>query len=96
MTTPSTLIHTLAMMSFLPAAFAAEGRTPLTDAVAVWHMADSHDSAGANSVLKVEGQVKLGIELEGANREASLARGGDGKVAELAGGWLNPGLGAGG
>ena len=74
----------------------AAAQSPWSDAVAVWHMADPHDSAGADSVLKVEGQVKLGVELQGADREASLARGGDGKVAELAGGWLNPGLGAGG
>ena len=90
------LIAALSLLTSLLVASAANGQPPFADAVAVWHMADVHDSAGANSVLKVEDQVKLGIELQGAEREASLARGGDGKVAELAGGWLNPGLGAGG
>ncbi|MCX6872777.1 MAG: GH32 C-terminal domain-containing protein [Verrucomicrobia bacterium] len=92
----SFVIATLAMLSCLPVVSTADGQTPFANAVAVWHMADSHDSSGADSVLKIEGQVKLGIELQGAEREASLARGGDGKVAELAGGWLIPGLGAGG
>ncbi|MCX6877375.1 MAG: GH32 C-terminal domain-containing protein [Verrucomicrobia bacterium] len=90
------LIAALTWLTSLLVASAANGQPPFADAVAVWHMAEAHDSAGANSVLKVADQVKLGIELQGAEREASLIRGGDGKVAELTGGWLNPGLGAGG
>lgn len=38
--------------------------------------------------LKASGAVKTGVALEGAEREASLARGGDGMVAEFSGGRL--------
>lgn len=55
-----------------------------TDAVAVWHMADK-------SGLTVHGAVELGVPLEGAEREASLARGGDGCVASFSDGWLSVG-----
>ena len=48
----------------------------------VWHMADS---AG----LKPHGEVKWGTPLEGPDRQASLARGGDGKAVRIeAGGYL--------
>src|SRR5262249_19954773 len=63
-------------------------------AVAVWHMADLKDSAGKDSKLTLSGEVKLGVELAGAEKAASLKRGGDGKVAELQGGWLDAGQGA--
>lgn len=72
---------------------AAETR-PLADAIAVWQMADSHDSAGKNSSLTSHGDVRLGVALTGAEREASLRRGGDGMVAEFRGGWLSAGQGA--
>jgi hypothetical protein len=58
--------------------------SPFDDAVAVWHM------AGADG-LAVHGDVALGIPLEGAERDASLARGGDGRVAQVNGGWLTVG-----
>ena len=68
------------------------------DAVAVWHMADLNDSAGKNSRLTIQDyyqdKAKCGIELQGAEREASLRRGGDGYVAWLDGGWLDAGQGA--
>ncbi len=40
------------------------------------------------SGLKPSGAVRTGVALTGAERGASLARGGDGMVAEFAGGWL--------
>lgn len=62
---------------------------PFTDAVAVWHMADLKDSARAGSDLTPNGDVSAGIELSGAERNASLARGGDGRVARFASGYLD-------
>ena len=56
------------------------------DTVAVWHFSDARDSA-----LAIRGDVKLGVELTGAERAASLARGGDGKVAKFNGGYLEIG-----
>jgi len=75
------------------AASAAE-RSPFADAVAVWHMASKDDSAGKNSRLTVHGAARLGVALEGAQRAASLERGGDGQVAELEDGFLTAGQGA--
>jgi len=69
---------------------------PWSDAVVVWHMADTSDSSGPDSGLTVQGEVALGVPLEGADAAASRARGGDGKVAEFRGGWLLAGHGAGG
>lgn len=63
------------------------GRILFTDAVAVWHMADLSDTAG-NMALTVHGDVKLGIELNGSERDASIKRGGDGYYAEFNGGYL--------
>lgn len=51
------------------------------DAVAVWHMADADG-------VTVHGDAALGIALDGAERDASLARGGDGRVARVNGGWI--------
>ncbi len=67
---------------------------PFDDAVAVWHFADLHDSAGADSALTSGGTATVGLELTGAEREASLARGGDGRVARCDGGWFAAGQGA--
>ena len=69
---------------------------PFTDVVAVWHMSDAHDSAGPDSVLSRSGEVTFGVELAGQEREESLRRGGDGKVAEFRGGWLSAGQGTNG
>jgi sucrose-6-phosphate hydrolase SacC (GH32 family) len=63
-------------------------------AVAVWHMGEAKDSAGKSGPLAIEGNVKLGVELAGAERTASLRRGGDGRVAQFQGGWLVAGNGA--
>jgi sucrose-6-phosphate hydrolase SacC (GH32 family) len=70
--------------------------SPLDDAVAVWHMADEKDPAGKSGALQIHGRVKLGVELTGTEREASLRRGGDGQVGLFEGGWLVAGTDANG
>ncbi len=88
---------------FLPAAttalccagtFAQPPATPFANTVAPWYMGDSKDAAGANSELKPAVDVSLGVELAGDDLAASLKRGGDGKVAEFRGGYLDAGQGA--
>jgi len=61
---------------------------PLEDAVAVWHMADQRGQAEMPADLTVRGNVQLGTDLDEPAREASLRRGGDGRVAEFGGGYL--------
>ncbi len=56
---------------------------PLAAADAVWEMGPQ-----AGKTLVVQGDVETGIKLTGDEREASLARGGDGIVAEFRGGSL--------
>ena len=78
---------------------AATGRptaagSPWDDATAVWHMADTRDSAGAESNLTPQGDVKLNASLSDEEQAASKKRGGDGKAAEFKGGWLSAGQGA--
>ncbi len=51
------------------------------EAVAVWHMAEPEG-------LTIHGDVKLGFALDGAERAASLLRGGDGRAACFNGGWI--------
>jgi len=70
-----------------------EAQRLFSTAIATWHMADERDSAGRNSPLTPRGQVRFGVELTGDEQPASLARGGDGKVAQLDGGWLDAGQG---
>jgi beta-fructofuranosidase len=67
----------------------------LSSAIAVWHLGDAKDSAGGGGSLKVHEPVKLGVDLAGLERDASRVRGGDGKVAQLEGGWLAAGPGEG-
>ncbi|MCY2925130.1 MAG: hypothetical protein NT031_06765 [Planctomycetota bacterium] len=55
---------------------------PFDDAVAMWHMASSDG-------LTIHGDAEMGVALDGADREASLARGGDGRAAKLTGGWIS-------
>jgi hypothetical protein len=80
-------------MIVLPAGSAtgAAGKSPFGDAIAVWHMRDARDAGGKNSALTVKGDVKLGVELKGAERRSSLETGGDGRAAELRGGYLTAG-----
>lgn len=95
----------LAMVANRPRAWAGTGpetkppklgrvdaRQVLTTAVAAWHFADLR-SADGESPLAAKDNVKLGVELQGAERAASLAHGGDGRVAELDGGWFDAGQG---
>ncbi len=65
--------------------FAADA--PLSDAVAVWHF-DRQEAAAQAYPLQVHGAVTLGVPLEGVERADSLRRGGNGKVARFAGGYL--------
>jgi len=69
---------------------------PFDDAVAVWHMKDGLDSGRSGSQLTPVGDAELGVPLDGAQREESLSRGGDGYVARFSGGYLSAGQGAGG
>ncbi|MBM4153417.1 MAG: hypothetical protein FJ221_00085 [Lentisphaerae bacterium] len=75
-----------AWAALLPAFVAAVSATepsPLASAAGRWDMA-----ATGPGLAMVGGTVELGVALEGAEREASLARGGDGRVARFAGGRL--------
>ncbi len=61
---------------------------PFRDATRAWHMSDGANAAGAKGNLQARGEIRWGVPLDGAEREASLARGGDGKVARFDGGHL--------
>ena len=91
---PTRLILTALTLVATGASTSLAADFPFGDAIAVWHMADLNDAAGKNSQLSVKGNVKCGHQLEGAEREASLRRGGDGYVAQFDGGWLDAGQGA--
>ncbi|MEN6663601.1 MAG: LamG-like jellyroll fold domain-containing protein [Phycisphaerae bacterium] len=61
---------------------------PFQDASHLWHMNDDRPAAGGLS-LEPHGEVELGVELSGAERADSLARGGDGRAARIRGGRLS-------
>ena len=61
---------------------------PFHDAVALWHMADSNNSADRNVRLVSGGDVRLGVKLEGVAADASRRRGGDARAAQCDTGWL--------
>ena len=63
-------------------------KTPFDDAVAVWHMGDAEGTGGCDAKLTPVGHVTVGVELAGAEKDASLRRGGDGRVAVFDGGHL--------
>lgn len=71
-----------------PAGFTAE--TPLGDAAAVWHFGEAADAQQRHPLI-VRGAVQLGVALARDERAASLARGGDGTVAQFDGGHLEVG-----
>jgi len=79
----------------LVAVAAARAQTPstpspreiLAGATAAWHM-------GGEAELKSIGNVQTGVALSGADRNASLARSGDGVVGRFDGGHLDAGQGA--
>jgi len=60
----------------------------MEDAAVVWNMADANAQAADNVRLTIKGDVRLGVPLEGSGRDASLRRGGDGRVAQFDGGYL--------
>lgn len=68
---------------------------PFGDAVAVWHFADLADACAPHGTLEPTGAVEAGVALTGEERDASLARGGDGLAARFEGGYLSAGQGAG-
>ena len=63
------------------------GPTPFAGATAVWHLGDRRPSRGAGELL-VHGSVTLDAELPPADADASRRRGGDGRAARFAGGYL--------
>ncbi len=73
----------------LPLALLAAGLAvaadPFGDAVAVWKF------DGTDKTLTARGAVQLGVELAGDERAVSLVRGGDGRVAQFNGGYLEIG-----
>jgi hypothetical protein len=69
-------------------ALAGSSQNAFADAIAVWHMGEADERAAAQAGIQIHGNVKLGVPLHGVEREASLRRGGDGKVAEFHGGYL--------
>ena len=87
-------IYLILCVALCATAAAAAQRSPFHDAVAAWHMGGLTDSAGQGSRLVASGSVEVGVALAGAEREASLERGGDGRVARFRGGWLSAGQGA--
>lgn len=67
---------------------AAEPPSAFRDAVALWQMQDLNGAGAAASHLSITGDVEVGVQLDGADLQASLARGGDGLVARFRGGYL--------
>jgi beta-fructofuranosidase len=62
--------------------------TLLEDATAVWHMSRADSVLAGPLQVSVHGNIQLGVELNDSEHEASLIRGGDGKVANFEGGYL--------
>ena len=58
--------------------------SPWADACAVWHLGETQPG----EAVAVRGNARVGVVLTGAERDASLRRGGDGQVADLDGGYL--------
>lgn len=79
----------------LAAPAAVDPREVFKDAVAAWHFGDLA-SADGGSPLAAKGGARAGLDLTGEERAASLARGGDGRVAEIDGGFFDAGQGGGG
>ena len=64
--------------------------TLFDNAFMVWHMADTHNSSGMHTPLTINGDIKFGVKLEGAELDASIKRRGDGYVALFDGkSWLS-------
>lgn len=93
-----------AFAALAPAFAAADGPapersappSPFADAVAAWGF-DGPAAAPRSPRLEPHGGARLGVPLEGTEREESIRHGGDGRVADFAdGGWLDAGQGAAG
>lgn len=78
-------------LAFSLTAHAVEPKDIIKDAVVVWHLDGLAASNGIT--MKADGAVKVGVELKGKERDESLARGGDGKVAVFEGGVLTEVIG---
>lgn len=82
------------LTTFLVFAFATTaanaGENVFQDAVAVWNFSETENGTQTYP-LSIHGAVTLGKALGGEERAASLARGGDGKVAVFDGGYLEIG-----
>lgn len=97
---PSSFARLRGLVPALLLAFAAGSAhaNPVTpeavfrDATAAWHLADLQ-SIDQQSPFTLRGDVTLGVLLAGADREASLARGGDGRAARFDRGFLDAGQG---
>ncbi|MCX6360182.1 MAG: hypothetical protein NT029_10260, partial [Armatimonadetes bacterium] len=73
------------------AGVAAAAGSPLSDADAVWRFGEGDTGPRARYPLTVHGAVTPGVPLDGEERRASLARGGDGTAARFDGGYLEIG-----
>ncbi len=80
-----------ALTLVLAAARVSLAASPFDDAAVAWHMSDvqAQGSLAPSSALRAEGAARLGVALQGEDRQASLRRGGDGRAAQLDGGWLS-------
>jgi len=67
-----------------------DANSPFADALAVWHMANLHDSSARCTPLTIHGSVTVGDQLAAAEADASIRRGGDGHTALFDGkSWLS-------
>ena len=82
----------ICVMAFWP--LNAFSQTPLSDAVAVWHMKDTADSTGHGNALTISGTPEF-VPLSTKDAAESRLRGGNGIAAKLsAGGYFSAGQGA--
>ncbi len=82
--------HITAFLSILAALAANAADAVFEDAVVVWHFDGANNSLQRFPVT-IHGAVQVGVPLEGDDRAASLARGGDGKAARFDGGYIEIG-----
>ncbi len=87
------LISAFVLVSFVTPLVAAEptAKSILESASSYWNMANQTDHGKGHSTLAIRGDLSLNQPLSGKEREDSLARGGDGMVADLNFGWLDAG-----
>jgi hypothetical protein len=84
----SAIFQFAAVLCVLGHSGTAIAASPFDDAKTDWRMSDALNTAAKGGALAVNGNVRLGVELTGAEREASLLRGGDGRVAQFQGGYI--------